>query len=42
MILKLDFISMLGFRKPLAMQNVKCISLNDEIWLVGPMLFDLN
>ena len=42
MILKLDFIAILGFRKPLAVQNVKCISLNDETWLVEPMVFDLN
>lgn len=42
MILKLDFIAILSFRKSLAKQNVKCISLNDHTCLAGPMPFDLN
>ena len=42
MILKLDFIAILSFRKSLAKQNVKCISLNDHTCLAGPIPFDLN
>ena len=42
MILKLDFIAILSFRKSLAKQNVKFISLNDHTCLAGPMPFDLN